>query len=123
MRKTLLEKCEEIIDTTQWPFIHNNLKTEKIFNDLIQFHTEHGGSRDRFRGDITVDMTMEDSISGSKVNLKKLNVPGGIGRKGSDISSKIKGPLSSNTRITGITGQTNQSIKKKKFAAGGMNAT
>ena len=35
MRKTLLEKCEEVIDNTSWPFIKNNLKTSKIFNDLM----------------------------------------------------------------------------------------
>ena len=35
MRRTLLEKCEEIIDSMQWPFGVNNLRTEKIFNDLL----------------------------------------------------------------------------------------
>ena len=35
MRNTLLEKCEEVIDNTSWPFIKNNLKTKKIFNDLL----------------------------------------------------------------------------------------
>lgn len=114
MRKTLLEKCEEIIDTMQWPFIHNNLKTEKIFNDLVQYHTEHGGSRggDETRGNLTVDLSLEDSITGSKDNLKRINLAGGIGRKGSNVSSKNKGPMSSNTRFTGVTGQTNKSNKK-----------
>ena len=85
MRKTLLEKCEEIIDTMQWPFIQNNLKTGKIFNDLVQFHTETA-TREGTRENITYDFTMEDSVTSSKVNLKKLNVYGGIGRKGSQAS-------------------------------------
>ena len=38
MRKTLLEKCEEVVEATYFPFGKNNLKTAKIFNDLIQFH-------------------------------------------------------------------------------------
>ena len=38
MRKTLLEKCEEVISYTPWPFARNNLTTAKIFNDLLQFH-------------------------------------------------------------------------------------
>jgi hypothetical protein len=40
MRRTLLEKCEEVIDGTTWPFGRNNLSTAKIFNDLVQFHGE-----------------------------------------------------------------------------------
>ena len=43
MRKTLLEKCEEVIDNTSWPFKSNNLKTGKIFNDLLQYHTMESG--------------------------------------------------------------------------------
>lgn len=35
MRRTLLEKCEEVVDGTTWPFVRNNLSTAKIFNDLI----------------------------------------------------------------------------------------
>jgi hypothetical protein len=35
MRRTLLEKCEEIIDSMQWPFGVNNLRTDKIFHDLL----------------------------------------------------------------------------------------
>jgi len=41
MRKTLLEKCEEVVDGTFFPFVKNNLKTQKIFNDLVQYHNEH----------------------------------------------------------------------------------
>lgn len=35
MRKTLLDKCEEVVDTMQWPFTNNNLSTTKIFHDLV----------------------------------------------------------------------------------------
>ena len=35
MRKTLLDKCEEVVDTMQWPFNNNNLSTTKIFHDLV----------------------------------------------------------------------------------------
>jgi hypothetical protein len=35
MRKTLLEKCEQVIDSTPWPFENNNLSTGKIFFDLV----------------------------------------------------------------------------------------
>lgn len=42
MRKTLLEKCEEIINT-QRVFINlqegQDLRTDKLFRDLLQFHT------------------------------------------------------------------------------------
>ena len=40
MRKTLLDKCEEVIDYTYWPFGKNGLTTAKIFNDLVQYHNE-----------------------------------------------------------------------------------
>lgn len=35
MRKTLLEKCEEVMSRMNWPFGKNNLKTEKVFKDLV----------------------------------------------------------------------------------------
>ena len=41
MRKTLLEKCEEIIEQTYYPFGKYNLKTAKIFNDLLNFHSDY----------------------------------------------------------------------------------
>ena len=42
MRSTLLEKCEEVMANTQWPFATNHLSTEKIFNDLRQYHNNPG---------------------------------------------------------------------------------
>lgn len=39
MRRTLLEKCEELISQTQWPFVSSNLNPDKIFRDLVQFHS------------------------------------------------------------------------------------
>ena len=47
IRLTLLEKCEEIIENTSWPFVTHNLTTTKIFNDLIQFH----GTKLQYTGD------------------------------------------------------------------------
>lgn len=64
MRKTLLEKCEEVIDNTAWPFVRNNLNTTKIFNDLLQFHGEN------YSTGLTLHQNSMDintnSISGSK---------------------------------------------------------
>lgn len=42
MRSTLLEKCEEIMSQTHWPFAASNLSTEKIFHDLRQYHNNPG---------------------------------------------------------------------------------
>ena len=61
MRKTLLEKCEEVVEATYFPFGKNNLKTSKIFNDLVQFYNE-GGMRSTIQ---TIDETQ-----GSKGMLK-----------------------------------------------------
>lgn len=41
MRKTLLDKSEEIIENTYFPFTKNNLRTVKIFNDLVNFHLDN----------------------------------------------------------------------------------
>jgi hypothetical protein len=35
MRRTLLDKCEQVIDNTPWPFEVKNLSTKKIFYDLV----------------------------------------------------------------------------------------
>jgi len=43
MRQTLLDKCEEIVNLTEWPFGQFSLSTEKIFSDLLQYH---GGESD-----------------------------------------------------------------------------
>jgi len=42
---TILEKCDQIIDNTLWPFIEHNLSTDKVFSDLIAFYRENSGSR------------------------------------------------------------------------------
>lgn len=31
--------------STQWPFISNSLTTQKIFNDLVQYHVSYLGSQ------------------------------------------------------------------------------
>ena len=41
MRKTLCDKCEQVISSMPWPFSQNNLSTDKIFNDLLQYHIQH----------------------------------------------------------------------------------
>ena len=94
MRKTLLEKCEEVIDNTSWPFIKNNLKTSKIFNDLVQFHAQDSG-------DLSKPLTLDVSSKGK--------LP--IGRKGSQ-----KPAISTRSGVTGLTGM---SPSKKS----GMHAT
>jgi len=62
MRKTLLEKCEEVIDNTSWPFIKNNLKTSKIFNDLMQFHNSVNDSGDNLLKPLTLDVSSKGKL-------------------------------------------------------------
>ena len=38
MRKTLVDKCEEVINNNQWPHGQQDLRTGKIFRDLLQFY-------------------------------------------------------------------------------------
>lgn len=38
MRKTLIDKCEEVINTNDWPHGESDLRTGKIFKDLLQFY-------------------------------------------------------------------------------------
>lgn len=33
----LLDKCDEIIEASEYPFQRFNLRTQKVFNDLVQF--------------------------------------------------------------------------------------
>ena len=42
MRRTLLEKCEQMIANTNWPYLLKNLRTQKIFNDLHQYYMNEG---------------------------------------------------------------------------------
>tara|TARA_B110000285_G_C15099206_1_gene603966 strand:- start:82 stop:261 length:180 start_codon:yes stop_codon:yes gene_type:complete len=58
MRKTLLAKCEEVIDRTNWPFKKNNLKPEKIFNDLMAYHSGELSTSDH------LNMTLINDNSG-----------------------------------------------------------
>ena len=100
MRKTLLEKCEEVIDNTSWPFKSNNLKTGKIFNDLLQYHTMESGE---LRG-LTIDVS------------SKQKLPHAMGRKG---SHQFNGRISTRSGATQLTGMTSN-LKPKK---GVMHAT
>ena len=51
MRRTLVDKCEEVINANQWPHGSQDLRTGKIFKDLLQFYgtidqsiySEHSG--------------------------------------------------------------------------------
>ena len=38
MRKTLIDKCEEVINNNDWPHGSSDLRTGKIFKDLLQFY-------------------------------------------------------------------------------------
>ena len=35
MRKTLIDKCEEVINQNVWPHGQQDLRTAKIFRDLL----------------------------------------------------------------------------------------
>jgi hypothetical protein len=37
LRRMLLDKCDEIIDASEYPFQRYNLRTQKVFNDLVQY--------------------------------------------------------------------------------------
>lgn len=69
MRKTLLEKCEEVISYTPWPFTRNNLTTAKIFNDLLQFHGDFVSAA-QFYNQPSIDGSLQSGI-GSKGALLK----------------------------------------------------
>ena len=38
MRKTLIDKCEEVINNNKWPHGETDLRTGKIFKDLLSFY-------------------------------------------------------------------------------------
>ena len=48
MRRTLVDKCEEVINGDSWPHGGQDLSTGKIFRDLLQFYgnVEHSLSTD-----------------------------------------------------------------------------
>ena len=75
MRKTLLNKCEEVMDRTNWPFKKKNLKPEKVFNDLMEYHNGEFSTRDN----LNLTLINESSALQSKNALSKA----GFGRKGS----------------------------------------
>jgi hypothetical protein len=45
MRHTLLEKCEAVIEQTLFPYVQHNLRTAKIFGDLVAFHLDSLGGQ------------------------------------------------------------------------------
>jgi len=38
MRKTLLEKCDMLIKSKEWPHRGQDLRTDRVFKDLLQFY-------------------------------------------------------------------------------------
>lgn len=38
MRRTLIDKCDEVINQNVWPHATQDLRTAKIFRDLLQFY-------------------------------------------------------------------------------------
>ena len=38
MRKTLIDKCEEIINNQSKSHADQNIKTDKVFKDLVQYY-------------------------------------------------------------------------------------
>ena len=61
MRRTLLDKCEEYINSEHWPHGTHNLRTAKIFKDLVQFY----GSDASFYSDSGNEMTAPHSHQAS----------------------------------------------------------
>lgn len=41
MRRTLSDKCEQMVSVIDWPFTQEKLSTHKIFNDLLSYHMKH----------------------------------------------------------------------------------
>ena len=41
MRSTLIDKCEQMIEATSWPYLQRNLKGQKVFMDLYQYYYDH----------------------------------------------------------------------------------
>lgn len=89
MRKTLLEKCEEVISYTPWPFTRNNLTTAKIFNDLLQFHGDYTNAAP-FYNQPSVDGSIQSG--GSKGALLKGQYTPTVGRNGGLASSSVGAP-------------------------------
>lgn len=61
MRRTLLDKCEEYINSEHWPHGTQNLRTAKIFKDLVQFY----GSDASFYSDSGNEITAPNSQQAS----------------------------------------------------------
>ena len=45
MKYTLLDKCDQIIESTVWPFMETSLNTDKVFADLVAFYKDGNFSR------------------------------------------------------------------------------
>jgi len=105
MRKTLLEKCEEVVDSLVWPFQKNNLKPEKIFNDLIQFHQDHNNTSMSGALGLLNSITQEDSLGDARPLTHKFKNDN-IGRR----ASQDTGPK---TSASGFTGRQSNTRRKR----------
>lgn len=103
MRQTLLDKCEEIISASEWPFGQFNLSTEKIFNDLVQFHAGEGDTLSnsiglRQHASISQDGGSHRMPHTGKKQLHITTSPGPMDRKVSHVSrTKMGGHRDSST--------------------------
>ena len=69
MRKTLLEKCEQI-QNEAYPFNNNSLKTKKVFNDLVQYHEE---KRDTVASREKMNRSVNISVNAQNMTMTSLN--------------------------------------------------
>lgn len=106
MKKTLLEKCEEIIENTYWPFVKSNLKTKKVFNDLLQYHDSTIVGKTLLNAQSVDDSVMSQSSHQNKF----INVPHHM-RKASYGPGGGKHTATSGISA-GLTGYTNNSSHK-----------
>jgi len=95
MRKTLLEKCEEIVENTYFPFGKNNLKTAKIFSDLIHFHNIEFN---KAAINLPQQLLLEESIYNAGSN------PGLLKMRGSIQSPKKNTVTGAKTSLTAMMG-------------------
>ena len=111
MKKTLLEKCEEVIETTYWPFTKNNLKTMKVFQDLLQYHDSQGLTKTLLN-----TQSVDDSLMSHSTQLQKLNSVSGANHMRK--ASYQNGKHTAASGITGLTGFTNNSSNKFQHTGG-----
>lgn len=106
MRQTLLDKCEEIVGASDWPFGQFNLSTDKIFHDLLQYHAGEIDALNNslgFRQAASVSQDGESLLGTHRAHGRQLQAAaaGAMGRKVSH-ASRSKGAVGQ--RDSGIGG-------------------